>query len=207
MLPWVIDAGVSYLSDAMAQALTGEFTAKAWAHFKTATDIYCNHNRLEPKVDAWGRTGPHMSWSFDIHYPTCYYDESGLTSIWACTSDRCASVLGRDYIYSKYTMCSMRRRGKPERLCNPFDWHESPSISQHYECLNWDGALAGTFEYLHAYIDEHESWETTPPALGKGRLQVSLYCADVLLPTRVTTAKRCTWACVNTPADIDFDNG
>ena len=61
MLPWVIDAGVSYPSDALAQALIGEFTEKAWACFKTATDIYCDCNRLEPKVDAWGRTGPRIS--------------------------------------------------------------------------------------------------------------------------------------------------
>ena len=206
MLPWMIEGGVSYPSNAMAQALTGEFTEKAWARFKTATDIYCERNRLEP-LGSGAFVGPRVSWSFDIHYLACFYDESGLTSIRACTSDRCASVLGRDYIYSKYMTCSMRRRGKPDRLCNPFNWHESLSISQHYECLNWDGALTGTFEYLHAYIDEHESWETTPPALGKGRLQVGLYCTDVLLPTRMMTAKRCTWACVNAPADIDFDNG
>ena len=29
----------------------------------------------------------------------------------------------------------------------------------------------------------------------------------LLLPMRVTTTKRCTWACVNAPADVDFDNG
>ena len=39
------------------------------ARFKTVTDIYCERNRLEPKVDGWGRTGPRVSWSFDIHYP------------------------------------------------------------------------------------------------------------------------------------------
>ena len=126
-------------------------------------------------------------------------------------SDQCASILGRDSIYSKYTTCSMRRRSRPNYSCNPFDWHESLSISRHYECIKWDrwGASAydATLECVNAYVDEHESWETTPPALGYGRLQVGLYCADVLLPTRVTTAKRCMWACVNAPADIDFDNG
>ena len=164
MLPWVIDAGVSYPSDAMAQALTGEFTAKAWARFKTATDIYCERNRLKPKVDAWGRTGPRISWSFDIHYPTCYYDVTGLASIWTCTSARCSEVSARDSIYSKYTTCPERRQNSWVWSCNPFNWHETPTLPKNYERINYDrwGAYDATLEYLGAYIDEHESWETTP---------------------------------------------
>ena len=155
------------------------------------------------------RLMPGVGLDHAYHYPTCYYDVTGLASIWTCTSARCSEVSARDSIYSKYTTCPERRQKSWVWSCNPFDWHETPTLPKNYERINYDrwGAYDATLEYVRAYVDEHESWETTPPALGKGRLQVGLYCTDVLLPTRMMTAKRCTWACVNAPADIDFDNG
>ena len=48
------DPEVIYPSDAMSQALTGQFTAKAWTRFKTATDIYCARNMLTPNLDKSG---------------------------------------------------------------------------------------------------------------------------------------------------------
>ena len=110
LLPSVIDVGVSYPSDAMAQALTGDFTEKAWARFKTATDIYCDRNRLELGEDSMAR----VSWSFDLHYPACYYDPTGLTSTWACPYEECAVLdVSRPW---KYTACRRRRQFFGQRL-------------------------------------------------------------------------------------------
>ena len=85
----VTDPEVVYPSDAMLQALTGQFTAKAWTRFKTATDIYCARNMLTPD--------PEKSYHLETRFaslgadsqgrclPGCRISQECLASLSTCT--------------------------------------------------------------------------------------------------------------------------
>ena len=86
-----LGANISYPSDAMAQVLIGDFTGRDWTRFKTATDIYCERDRLArgSHYPGYGTENKDvtMFWQFDLYYPTCIQDKT--MDIWTCTNSYC----------------------------------------------------------------------------------------------------------------------